>query len=127
VFLGADGWGNWDTSYTGKFPTPYPYQAYRVTPWTFESDEPWAKQFRHQHSDQYPSQPPSNTTMMTYHTVLAILETLPKDTIEITAELILKSFQEKVKSEPNYGRPKTYGVYQLSQNGEKLHQTIDIE
>lgn len=126
VFLGADGWGDWSAGYTGKYKTIYKYQGFRVTPWSLDKNDEETIEFHKKYESKFSEKATGNISMISYKTILAVFDSLPNANAKVSSQLILGSFQKATKRNPNYGRPSSFGVYELDQNGEKFKGLVNV-
>ncbi len=125
VFLGGDGWGDWSSGYTGKFRSQFKYKGYRLAPWSLDVNDESVRQFHKEFRKVNGTEPTGTISYISYRTVMtAIQPTLEAKEKNFDNETILQNFLSTVKINRNYGRPKSFGVYELNQEGEELIQTF---
>jgi hypothetical protein len=124
VFIGADGWGDWSAGYTGKFKTKYKYTGLRITPWSLGKTDASTLRFHRLFKEKYLIPADGNISLITYKTMLSVIEALPDGLTNIDKRVMLVSYLNKIKENDQYGRPKTFGIYEVTQKGEKLLDII---
>lgn len=119
--IGGDGWGDWSSSYVGKVKSKFPYSGYRLTPWSFHVTDKRHERFFKAFKDAMGIEPSGTASLLSYHTLSVALDLLPQSALKGKTplrEVTLRNFQEKVKIDPNFGRPTKYAIYKVAQQGE---------
>lgn len=124
VVVGGDGWGDWTSSYVGKVKSAFPYEGFRVTPWSISGRGHRVRRFIVEYELAKGAAPTGPAGLLSYATLSAAVDVLPKGGLKTGAAgvktMLLNAFQEKVKIDPNYGRPTSYAIYKVTQNGESF-------
>jgi hypothetical protein len=122
AFIGGDGWGDWSSSYVGKVKSAFSYSAYRATPWSLDSKEARAEQFRKDFKKYRKAEPTGVASLLSYSTLGAALQALTDNKLVTKSSpirtRILDSFKAALNKDNNYGRPTKYAVYKVTQSGE---------
>jgi hypothetical protein len=127
IFLGSDDWGSWTAGYVGKVHSSYPYQGYRVIPWSLDIHNPSLDGFKRSFIAAIKTPVPDEITFVAYQVLMSAIAALEKfgNSKPITAASVLETYLKALKYDPNWFRPKVYAVYKRSQNGESFFGTVN--
>ena len=122
IFIGGDDWGSWNDGVAGKLKANYYYQAFRITPWSPDSDLPQSVKFRQLYNEKY-HQEPDNISYVAYSVLSSVIAALNKNPSICgdiyTQSCILISYQKALNADPNWFRSTNYYVYKVDITGEK--------
>jgi hypothetical protein len=127
VFLGGDEWGSWKAGYVGKLRSPYTYRGLRISPWAMEAATPEIKRFKGLFAKYFPAEEPDTISYISFYTMNTVLDRMANGSKKLPPKgRILESFKKARSKNKNIYRPKTFSIFELTQDGESLSSSISI-
>jgi len=129
TFLGNDEWGSWKAGYVGKLGSKFKYRAIRVEPWSLDVKNNFLARCQSAYSKKNDGKPlPDLISFISCHTLNMATDLLVgKNQGAGPKETLMAALKSKLKRDPNWFRPRSYAVHELTQNGEKFITTINVK
>ncbi len=127
TFIGGDQWGSPKVSYVGKVKTIYPYNAYRIIPWSVDEKSHSMAVFKQYYWELYKQYLDNTSAYLSYKTVMTAISVLPKDYIQPNLRSqLLDNFIIRIKANPHTFHSKIYYVNKVENSQENIIKKIKI-
>lgn len=126
TYIGGDSWGTYKDWDIAKINTVYSYRALRVTPEVMSLRNKNVRDFYKRYTRQYHEEPDA-ISYVVYNTLWSVTDSILKYNCGIVENPsnLLCSYEKAVKQNPQWHRPITHEVYQITKKNESFIQIIN--